>query len=669
MLQTNLERQGINLSVDGNLIYADVSNRRVGINTSNPQYSLDSPGNVRVANLTILANTITSNTGQWESTSIYKILDTTDATANHTGALQVYGGASISANLWVGGNVEIVANTHIGGNLTVSGTQVTIGSTSLTVFDPIIDLHTFANLAPLTGNDGYDIGLKFHYYDTVDSAAFLGRANDSGSLEWYARGTDVANVFVGTAYGNIKTGEMLLVNTTSSTSTTTGALIVLGGVGISGNLNASDITVSNINVTNGNITNINSTTGTITNFTSSNINATGTTTGTWETANVALYNSVSVVSNDATYYPILVNATTGNAALDTASTITFNPDSGNLTVGNVIANIYSSAVTVSGNITADNFVGNIFADTITGIHGNITLVPLNNSELVISSTGAVQLPIGNTGNRPTGVAGYTRYNTDTSQIEYYNGVSWISVTNTVTDQQIVGDGAQTIFTLDQSATGVGILVSINGTLQKPDTGSGGAYTVSGTQLTFAEAPLNDDYIDIRFLGGVSTLNNTLTDDLTVSGNLTVTGNIVNTNLTTGVATNTANLTITGNVVQQGAYYETFSNVTNSGGNLTCNFANSATFYTTLTANVTANIYNVTATAGRVTSVTLIVDQGATPYGVANIQINGGGTQTIKWAGGTGPNTGTASNTDVMSFSLISLNGTAWRVLGQISNYG
>ena len=130
-----------------------------------------------------------------------------------------------------------------------------------------------------------------------------------------------------------------------------------------------------------------------------------------------------------------------------------------------------------------------------------------------------------------------------------------------------------------------------------------------------------------------------------------------------------NVTVAGNVVQQGAYYETFSNVTNSGGNLTCNFANSAVFYATLTANVTANIYNVTATAGRVTSVTLIVDQGATPYGVANIQINGAGIQTIKWAGGTGPNTGTASNTDVMSFSLISLDGTSWRILGQVSNYG
>jgi hypothetical protein len=96
--------------------------------------------------------------------------------------------------------------------------------------------------------------------------------------------------------------------------------------------------------------------------------------------------------------------------------------------------------------------------------------------------------------------------------------------------------------------------------------------------------------------------------------------------------------------------------------------NGATFYATLTANVTVNFTNVVATAGQVTGATLIVDQDATAYRVANIQINSGGIQTIKYAGAT-PGVGTASNTDVMSFSLISLDGTNWRVLGQISNYG
>jgi hypothetical protein len=146
------------------------------------------------------------------------------------------------------------------------------------------------------------------------------------------------------------------------------------------------------------------------------------------------------------------------------------------------------------------------------------------------------------------------------------------------------------------------------------------------------------------------------------GNATVSGNI-----TAGGVGIGGNLNVSGNITQQSAYYETYANVTNSGGNLTCNFVNGTTFYATLTANVTVNFVNVVATAGRVTGATIIVDQGATAYSVANIQINSGGVQTVKWAGGT-TNTGTASNTDVMSFSLISLDGTSWRILGQIANY-
>ena len=36
MLVPNLERQGVDLSIEGNLIYFDVTNKRVGINTSTP---------------------------------------------------------------------------------------------------------------------------------------------------------------------------------------------------------------------------------------------------------------------------------------------------------------------------------------------------------------------------------------------------------------------------------------------------------------------------------------------------------------------------------------------------------------------------------------------------------------------------------------------------------
>ena len=63
MLFSNLERQGVNLAIDGNLVYADVTNRRVGISNQSPQYPLDVTGNAHLGNLYILGNTITSDTG------------------------------------------------------------------------------------------------------------------------------------------------------------------------------------------------------------------------------------------------------------------------------------------------------------------------------------------------------------------------------------------------------------------------------------------------------------------------------------------------------------------------------------------------------------------------------------------------------------------------------
>lgn len=140
------------------------------------------------------------------------------------------------ANITISGVSTLTGNVNIGGNLTVSGASVSIGASDLSLQDSIINLHTFANLQPLLGNDGADIGIKMHYYDNADRAAFLGRDNTTGALEWWAKGTDGGNVFNGTNYGTIKSGEVWLANTTISTSTTTGALRVDGGAGIGGNL-------------------------------------------------------------------------------------------------------------------------------------------------------------------------------------------------------------------------------------------------------------------------------------------------------------------------------------------------------------------------------------------------------------------------------------------------
>ena len=179
------------------------------------------------------------------------------------------------------------------------------------------------------------------------------------------------------------------------------------------------------------------------------------------------------------------------------------------------------------------------------------------------------------------------------------------------------------------------------------------------------------YLPLSFYNGGSnqmqlgTAGNLL---MVTGGNIVTTGNISAGNLFVNANTYHAGTTThVGNVFQQGAYYETYSNISNSGGNLTVNFINGAVYYATLIANVTANVVGIANTSSTVSGFTIIVDQGATPYHVANIQFNGGSPVNIKWAGATIPS-GSASNTDVISISLINLNNGSYRILGQQSSY-
>ena len=60
MLFSNLERQGIDLAFEGNLIYLDVTNSNVGINTSTPNADLQVVGTSNLANIKIQGNTISA---------------------------------------------------------------------------------------------------------------------------------------------------------------------------------------------------------------------------------------------------------------------------------------------------------------------------------------------------------------------------------------------------------------------------------------------------------------------------------------------------------------------------------------------------------------------------------------------------------------------------------
>jgi hypothetical protein len=192
--------------------------------------------------------------------------------------------------------------------------------------------------------------------------------------------------------------------------------------------------------------------------------------------------------------------TAGNVVLISNTQTSTSTSTGALQVSGGVGVQGNVNVGGNNNITGNSSIGNtltvpsINANLIYSL-GNITITPAASSEVLINSTTALLTPAGNTAQRPTGVAGYVRYNFDISSLEYYNGVGWVPVTNTITGQNFTGDGTTMSFTLTQPATAIGIIVSINGTVQEPNA----AYTVSGTLITFGEAPLPSDYVDIRFL--------------------------------------------------------------------------------------------------------------------------------------------------------------------------
>ena len=203
-----------------------------------------------------------------------------------------------------------------------------------------------------------------------------------------------------------------------------------------------------------------------------------------------------------------------------------------------------SALDVDTGIYDSN--GNIafFVDAGTGTasFGNATQTV--GSLVSFNSSNSILIPVGNVGQRPAGVTGQVRFNTTSNNLEIFDNTQWTAVGvpsfTLITDQQFNGDGSTVVFTLSGNATTAGTIVSINGVQQIPVT----AYAVSGTTLTFTEAPAIGDLIDVRVLTtttSVTSISNasgnavvavsdtsattTVTGDLTVTGNINIGGNV------------------------------------------------------------------------------------------------------------------------------------------------
>jgi hypothetical protein len=112
---------------------------------------------------------------------------------------------------------------------------------------------------------------------------------------------------------------------------------------------------------------------------------------------------------------------------------------------------------------------------------------LKNRQLDSGSTGVV-MPVGTNANRTANpVAGMFRFNTDSAQIEFYNGTVWNTLTSggsiTYTVDTFTGTGSQTTWTMSTAVAVNQIQVYIGGVYQIPITN----YTTSGTTLTITPA--------------------------------------------------------------------------------------------------------------------------------------------------------------------------------------
>jgi hypothetical protein len=104
--------------------------------------------------------------------------------------------------------------------------------------------------------------------------------------------------------------------------------------------------------------------------------------------------------------------------------------------------------------------------------GTASVAVLNASaDSAFTSTGAVQLSSGTTGQRPTGAAGKLRFNTTTTEFEGYNGTTWASVGGSaISNDTSTATNLYPLFASSTTGTAANVYTSNAQYLFKPSTG-------------------------------------------------------------------------------------------------------------------------------------------------------------------------------------------------------
>lgn len=188
--------------------------------------------------------------------------------------------------------------------------------------------------------------------------------------------------------------------------------------------------------------------------------------------------------------------------------------------------------------------------------------------------------------------------------------------------------------------------------------------VSGTALTLS----GGDSIGLNSVGGNVDIN--AGSGALEGGQINI--GISNTTQTNIGANSSTKINLTGTVqvnnqlVIEDGVSERFSSLTGATGVVTHDCDNGHIFYhSSISADFTANFTNLGLSSNYGTTLTLILDQGATARIPSAVQISGSA-QTINWQGGSAPS-GTNNGVDAVSFTILRVSGN-YVVLGQLVDF-